>query len=52
MPDQIVAAIQEMAAGMGSNERILGFMEGVKYTMETMKQPAQTQKEGVKVHDN
>lgn len=48
MPDRIIAAIQEMAAGMGSNERILGFMEGVKYTMETMKQTAEVPESDIK----
>lgn len=43
MSDQIKAAVQDMAAGMGASDRVLGFMEGAIYTLEAMKSAAQAQ---------
>ena len=41
MSDQVIAAIQDMAAGMGASDRVLGFMEGAIYTMEVLKTATQ-----------
>ena len=37
MPEQVQTAVREMAAGMSADERILIFMQGVKFAMEQIK---------------
>lgn len=36
MPDELKKAVCEMAAAMASNERIMGFLEGLEYALSTM----------------
>ena len=37
MSEQVQTAVREMAAGMSADERILIFMQGVKFAMEQIK---------------
>ena len=37
MPEQVQTAVREMAASMSADERILIFMQGVKFAMEQIK---------------
>lgn len=37
MSEQVQNAVREMAAGMSADERILIFMQGVKFAMEQIK---------------
>ena len=37
MPDEVKAAVQEMAQGMSADEKVLTFMQGAKYALECVK---------------